>query len=124
MFEQSEMFLMSKGKDSRNRGFEEKAHLNVDAKTYENNHKEIFGEQKKFCDNCEKRLSLCECSKDPQEDADEALKRSFQLEIKNKALESFRHLDSYTSTGVEGFNSWSYIQGYMNGYNQSLKDNK
>jgi hypothetical protein len=54
---------MSKSKDSRNRGFEEKAHLNLDQKVFESNHKEIFGEQKKFCDHCENRIAYCECPK-------------------------------------------------------------
>lgn len=58
---------MNKPKDSRNRGFEEKAHLNLNQETFEKNHKDIFGEQKKFCEECDSRIAYCECKKEPEQ---------------------------------------------------------
>jgi hypothetical protein len=52
---------MTSKKDSRNRGFEEKAHLNTDQETFEKNHEDIFGAKKKFCEVCGNRIAYCEC---------------------------------------------------------------
>ena len=102
---------MSKPKDSRNRGFEEKAHLNVDQDAYGDGWDRIFGGVKITCVNKE------------EAEIDKEIERIHQMAIKDKARHSFRNLD--TDNGSEGFpDGPSYIYGYMQGYNQALKDNK
>lgn len=74
-------------KDSRNRGFEEKAHLNIDHDKYVKNYHEIFGLPKsQFCDTCEKRFSYCECSKEETYTVPENKKAEITLEKYEKEI--------------------------------------
>lgn len=46
-------------------GVTEVASIRTDLEKYGQEHERIFGaEKKKFCDTCEKRISLCECQND------------------------------------------------------------
>lgn len=43
-------------------GVVENAEFNIDQEEYRKNLAELFPPKKVWCDECEKRLSLCECS--------------------------------------------------------------
>lgn len=156
---------MTAKKDSRNRGFEEKAHLNVDQDAYGEGWDRIFGKKKdteidtkkfivgnyctpvignfkgakcellsidynKTSDKTYYKIRLPNNNGDGYYEVnelviwnDKEIERVHQMAIKDKARHSFRNLD--TDNGSEGFpEGSSYIYGFMQGYNEALKENK
>lgn len=48
--------------------FHENAHNKTDLKKFKEEYVRIFGEKpKEFCDDCEKRISFCECTLEKEE---------------------------------------------------------
>lgn len=100
--------------------FKEVAHLRTDMKKYGEEHDRIFGKKKKVEESNQMNDDiLYEHQLQPASKPEDIS----SVEIKDKARQSWQSLDM--STGCEGFpESSSYVYGYIDGYEQAIKDLK
>ncbi len=86
---------------SNSSGVMEVASIRTDMKSYGKEHERIFGEKpKEFCDNCDKRLSFCECQTN-----EEVIERIEKAEANKENLQHIKmkelDMSDYVPTEVD-----------------------